>query len=159
MNACTDLCLTLQAVALPVGGTYIVLLRLPVAQSLTIGRRGQAHFSRGYYTYTGSARRGLAARLHRHLHGAKTRHWHLDYFRPWAQVLAWQAYDSERQPECHLSHRLAHWGQVVMQKFGASDCACPAHLLYYPSRALALHALQTLGNNSIAQYFAAEINL
>lgn len=153
MNACTNLCQTLKAASLPLGGTYIVLLRLPASQRLVIGRRGQGYFPRGYYTYTGSAKRGLAARLHRHLHGASTRHWHLDYFRPYAQVLAWQAYGGASQPECQLNQRLARWGQVCVLKFGASDCSCPAHLLYYPCRALAMHALNHVANDRVCQDF------
>jgi sugar fermentation stimulation protein A len=156
MNACTNLCQTLKAASLPLGGTYIVLLWLPAAQHLAIGRRGQGHFPRGYYTYTGSAKRALTARLHRHLHGASTRHWHLDYFRPYAQVLAWQAYGGDRQPECQLNQRLARWGQVVMAKFGAADCSCPAHLLYYPRRALAMHAWHDIAKDSVYQSLVKE---
>ena len=89
-------------------------------------------FPRGYYTYTGSAKRGLKARLHRHLHGASTRHWHLDYLRPHVRVLAWAAYVGDSQPECQLNQQLARLGQVVVPKFGASDCSCASHLLYYP---------------------------
>jgi Uri superfamily endonuclease len=151
MNACTNLCQTLKDTALPLAGTYIVLLGLSEPQCLVIGRRGAGFFFPGYYTYTGSAKRGLAARLHRHLHGATTRHWHLDYFRPYAQVLAWQAYGGDSQPECQLNHRLAQWGQVPMTKFGASDCSCSAHLLYYPRRALAVHALHEVSGDCVKQ--------
>jgi Uri superfamily endonuclease len=120
-------------------------------QRLAIGRRGEIIFPSGYYTYTGSAKRRLAARLHRHVHGATTRYWHLDYFRPYAQVLGWQAYGGDSQPECQLNQYLAQWGQVVMAKFGASDCSCPAHLLYYFRRDLAIHALHHVASDSVAQ--------
>jgi sugar fermentation stimulation protein A len=132
MSACTKLCQTVNTAALPVGGTYTVLLWLPTTCELTIGRLGCYVFPPGYYTYTGSAKRGLAARLHRHLHGASSRHWHLDYFRPQARVLAWQAYAWGSQPECQRNQQLARSGRVVAPKFGASDCACASHLLYYP---------------------------
>ena len=133
MSACTNLCRTVKAAVLPAGGTYTVLLWLAAPCQLTIGRLGTRTFPRGYFTYTGSAKRGLAARLHRHLHGAVTRHWHLDYFRPAARVLDWQVYAWGQQPECQLNQQLARYGRVVMPKFGASDCACASHLLYYPA--------------------------
>jgi sugar fermentation stimulation protein A len=131
MNACTKLCQTVKTPTLPVGGTYTVLFWLPMDCHMTIGRLGHCLFRRGYYTYTGSAKHCLAARLHRHLHGATTRHWHLDYFRPVARVLAWQAYAGTSQPECRLARRLLAYGHVVVRKFGASDCSCASHLIYY----------------------------
>ncbi|HEY7492687.1 MAG TPA: GIY-YIG nuclease family protein [Candidatus Tectomicrobia bacterium] len=132
MSACTKLCRAAEAAPLPPGGTYTVLLWLPESCRVVIGRLGCQVFPGGYYTYTGSARRGLKARLHRHLHGAATRHWHLDYLRPHVRVLAWAAYTGDSQPECQLNQQLARQGQVVVSKFGASDCSCPSHLLYYP---------------------------
>jgi Uri superfamily endonuclease len=138
MSACTKLCQTVKpldghgaAVCLPPGGTYTILLWLPVASQITIGRLGDYTVPRGYYTYTGSAKRALAARLHRHLHGAATRHWHLDYLRPYTRVLAWQAYPDTTRPECDLARRLLACGRVVVPKFGASDCSCASHLVYY----------------------------
>jgi sugar fermentation stimulation protein A len=132
--ACSRLCRALRAASLPPGGTYTILLWLPTARSITIGRLGYQHFPRGYYTYTGSARRGLVARLHRHLHGAMTRHWHIDYLRPHVWVLDWRVYPGDSQPECHLNSQLARHGCVVVPRFGASDCACLSHLLHYPGQ-------------------------
>jgi Uri superfamily endonuclease len=132
MSACTPLCQAVNTAMLPGSGTYTVLLWLPMLSQITIGRLGCYPFPRGYYTYTGSAQRGLAARLHRHVHGATTRHWHLDYFRPHARVLAWQAYPHLTQPECQLAQRLLAHGRVVVPKFGASDCSCASHLVYHP---------------------------
>jgi Uri superfamily endonuclease len=134
MNTCTTLCRTLEILPAAQGGTYIVMLWLPARRQLTIGRLGTHDLPRGYYSYVGSAKRGLASRLHRHLHGATTRHWHLDYLRPHVRVMAWRAYPDHSQPECQLAQRLLAWGQIVIPRFGASDCSCPAHLLYYPRR-------------------------
>ncbi|GIX47277.1 MAG: hypothetical protein KatS3mg131_1488 [Candidatus Tectimicrobiota bacterium] len=134
MHACTQLCRALDAAPLPPGGTYTLLLWLPVPQRLHIGALGECAFPRGYYTYTGRARRALRARLHRHLHGAATRHWHLDYLRPHVRVLAWQVYAGDTWPECLLNRQLACHGRPVVRGFGASDCACASHLLYYPGR-------------------------
>ncbi len=147
MNPCTDLCRTLNAIPTPQGGTYVVVLWLRTACEATIGRLGgrpPIRFPHGYYTYTGSAKGGLTARLHRHLHGASTRHWHLDYLRPQARVLAWCAFADNRYPECALAQTLLPWGDVVCQRFGASDCSCPAHLVYYSHRVAIMQALQHL---------------
>ena len=153
MNICTPLCRSLERAPLPRGGTYIVLLWVPAAQQLTIGRLGRQRFQRGYYTYTGSAKTNLPARLHRHLHGATTRHWHLDYLRPHARVMAWYAFAGGSQPECLLSQQLVPWGTVVMPQFGASDCACITHLLYYPRRAQAMAALQQCAESCDAHHY------
>lgn len=103
MNPCTALCRTLkQALPASRGGTYIVVLWLSAAREIAIGRLGHARFPRGYYCYVGSAKGGLTARLHRHIHGAASRHWHLDYLRPHARVLAWCAFADNHYPECGL---------------------------------------------------------
>ena len=84
MKPCTPLCQTLNVIPAAQGGSYLVALWLRAACETTIGRLGAARLPRGYYIYIGSAKNGLAARLHRHVHGAATRHWHLDYLRPHA---------------------------------------------------------------------------
>ncbi len=148
MNPCTDLCRTLNAIPAAQGGTYVVVLWLRTLCEATIGRLGGGlapiRFPRGYYTYTGSAKGGLKARLHRHVHGASTRRWHLDYLRPQTQVLAWCTFADDHYPECGLAQTLLAWGNVVCQRFGASDCSCAAHLVYYPHRADITRALQHL---------------
>ncbi len=148
MNPCTTLCRTLNAIPAAQGGTYVVVLWLRNVCEVTIGRLGgqldPVRFPRGYYTYVGSAKGGLATRLHRHVHGASTRHWHIDYLRPQARVLAWFAFAGLLYPECALARALLPWGDVVCPRFGASDCSCPAHLLYYPHRADVMQALQQL---------------
>ena len=47
--------------------TYQLLIRLPAAAAVEVGKLGRFHFAAGCYCYTGSARRGMAARLARHL--------------------------------------------------------------------------------------------
>jgi Uri superfamily endonuclease len=144
MNPCTNLCRTLNAIPSAQGGTYLVVLWLRTLCEATIGRLGIIRFPRGYYTYGGSAKGGLTHRLHRHVHGASTRHWHLDYLRPQAHVLAWCAFAGNHYPECALAHTLLAWGDVVCPRFGASDCSCPTHLVYYPHRVDVMRALRQL---------------
>lgn len=128
---CSSLCNALLASNVPPGGTYTLLLWLAGSQCLRIGRLGCFVFPRGYYTYTGSAKRGLASRLHRHIHGAPTQHWHIDYLRPYVRVLDWQTYATGVQPECQLNQSLLAAGQVIVPRFGSSDCRCSSHLLHF----------------------------
>ena len=144
MKPCTPLCQTLNVIPAAQGGSYLVALWLRAACETTIGRLGAARLPRGYYIYIGSAKNGLAARLHRHVHGAATRHWHLDYLRPHARVLAWAAFADARYAECRLAQTLLPWGDVIRRRFGASDCSCPAHLVYYRHRADVMQALRQL---------------
>ena len=130
-SCCSPLCNTLMSSSLPRGGTYTLLLWLPDMQRLQIGRLGCFDFPSGYYTYTGSAKRGLAHRLHRHIHGASKLHWHIDYLRPHIRVLDWHTYAEGVQPECQLNQLLMATGEVVVPRFGSSDCRCSSHLLHF----------------------------
>jgi len=87
------------------------------------------------YTYVGSAfgPGGLAARVGRHLKTKKRRHWHIDYLRRICRVSAvWYAVDS-----VHREHDWArilmgtHGSQVPVPGFGASDCHCYSHLVFF----------------------------
>ncbi|WP_179136759.1 GIY-YIG nuclease family protein [Candidatus Entotheonella palauensis] len=144
MNPCTNLCRTLNTIPSAQGGTYVVVLWLGAACEAQIGRLGIVRFPRGYYIYAGSVKGGLAMRLHRHVHGASTRHWHIDYLRPQTRILAWSAFAGPHYPECALAQTLLLRGDVVCPRFGASDCSCPAHLVYYPHRVDVVQALQQL---------------
>ena len=110
------------------------------------GRFGTFHLSPGHYIYLGSAHGpgGLRARLGRHLKGDGQLHWHIDALRRVAEVEAFSFYVSpsvakEEMPlECRWSQILMRLPQaeVAVPGFGASDCrhACPAHLVFFPSR-------------------------
>ena len=91
----------------------------------------------GCYLYVGSAlgAGGLAGRLRHHLRVTAQPHWHIDALRAVTELTAvWWLATAER-----LEHR---WAQALAQasscslpmpRFGASDCRCPAHLLYLPT--------------------------
>ena len=98
---------------------------------ITIGALGAHAFPAGQYLYVGSAwgPGGLAARVGRHLRGDGAVHWHVDYLRAQAEPVAlWWA--AHARDECAWAgHLLAHPGaEIVVPRFGASDCACAAHL-------------------------------
>lgn len=120
----------------PAPGTYLLLLTLEHAQSVTVGRLGRLAFTAGSYAYVGSAHGpgGLRARVGRHLRATKTLHWHIDYLTTRAMVTAiWYRADSERL-ECRWARTLGALDGVIEAAagFGASDCGCRAHLFSLP---------------------------
>jgi Uri superfamily endonuclease len=114
-------------------GIYQLLIRLPESTHIQIGKRGRFRFPKGYYVYTGSAKNGLQGRVRRHLRKEKKRFWHIDYLLDHASVTAVHYFTNARKDECSLSLKtLAMPGaQVIVPKFGSSDCACPSHLVFF----------------------------
>jgi Uri superfamily endonuclease len=119
-------------------GTYALILRAPRSRTISVGKLGQFSFRAGWYAYAGSARGpgGLAARISRHASRSKPLHWHLDYLRSEVDCLeAWYATGSERR-ECAWAAALAQLSgaSIPAPRFGASDCRCAAHLIYFAVR-------------------------
>ena len=119
-------------------GLYILWLALAEDQRIRIGLLGTYDFRAGLYAYVGSAQRRRSARIQRHLLREKPAHWHIDYLRPYGQVVAVSLVDGTRSHECQLASRLtvALGARVAVLRFGASDCRCPGHLLVLPDRRL-----------------------
>jgi Uri superfamily endonuclease len=119
-------------------GTYALLIRLERDAPITVGRLGTFPLLRGWYVYAGSALGpgGLRARLGRHRRVEKRLHWHVDYLLSRARLVAsWEAVHSERL-ECSWHAALLALPRAVLPVvgFGASDCACAAHLTWLPTR-------------------------
>ena len=142
----------------PDSGLYILLLALDAPAALRIGALGTFTLPSGTYLYTGSARRGLRARVARHLAPDKALRWHIDYLTtaPGTRRIGAVGFPAQfpvRFPgraggqnlsECELNRRagaLAGWTAPV-PGFGAGDCraGCPAHL-WYTGRHLSLDHL------------------
>ncbi len=118
-------------------GTYLLLLHLSEEQRIAVGRLGEVAFAAGYYLYVGSALGpgGVRGRLLRHLRPDKPPHWHIDYLRDKACPLALWFVEGKERLECLWRARLQAGGWTLpVRGFGASDCFCPAHLLYAPCR-------------------------
>lgn len=115
-------------------GTYALILKVEKETRICIGRLGTFYFPSGYYVYVGSAlgRGGLKARLARHQRGDKKFHWHIDYFLVHACIVGIQVDSSGKRLECHWAQALLNTpgAQIIAPRFGASDCCCPAHLIY-----------------------------
>jgi Uri superfamily endonuclease len=139
---------------LPAGrGSYALFLSLTEAVHLTIGRLGAFDFLAGGYVYLGSAHGpgGLRARLAHHARIEDHLQWHLDYFRPFAQITG--GFISEEIQAGALPLECA-WSQQFLRLpgalpavpgFGSADCrrGCPAHLIWLP-HSLLLSNLQQL---------------
>ncbi|HIE52247.1 MAG TPA: GIY-YIG nuclease family protein [Armatimonadetes bacterium] len=117
-------------------GVYQLLLRLPRPRTMQIGRLGRFTFPAGWYVYTGSALNGLEARIARHLRRKKRLHWHIDYLLQQAEIEAVFIYPTQEREECARNAEvLAQPGaRIIAPRFGASDCRCPAHLVYLGNR-------------------------
>jgi Uri superfamily endonuclease len=121
-------------------GCYHLVIRLRRATELSVGRFGDWRLPAGWYVYTGSARRGLEARIARHLRSEKRLHWHVDYLlaSPDASVVEAVRHWGGSFGECELNQAIEHLpgAQVPVPGFGASDCraGCPAHLFYFKQR-------------------------
>ena len=59
--------------------TYLLQVILDRDTSVRVGSLGNMDFKKGTYFYIGSARKGLRARVKRHLSGEKRLFWHIDY--------------------------------------------------------------------------------
>lgn len=117
-------------------GTYVLMLALQSSCALTIGKARRCLLQAGGYAYVGSAlgSGGLGARLRHHLRPLRRPHWHIDYLRRVAVVGAvwWSADERRREHEwATLLLRLPGAGGIV-PGFGASDCRCRSHLVYFP---------------------------
>jgi Uri superfamily endonuclease len=109
--------------------SYQLLISLAQPVRCAIGRLGTFEFPAGRYVYTGSAKRGLEARIARHRRSEKALRWHIDYLLAAPGVTVTQVVRSRRS-ECRLNQTGP--GRVVVPGFGASDCTagCGAHLKY-----------------------------
>lgn len=126
-------------------GSYALVSGLEREQRLAVGRLGSFDFPAGYYLYLGSGLNGLESRVRRHLRrdGVKKRHWHIDYLTAAAPALeVWWTADGRRR-ECDWASKAREYGGgIAAPGFGASDCRCRAHLLYFGDDAAGLAALR-----------------
>ena len=113
-------------------GVYTVIAELLQATDLTIGRRRNDSFEKGFYAYVGSALNGLEKRLGRHLGKRKKLHWHIDYFLESAVVREIVFAPTIVNMECSIARSLSDKLSAI-PGFGCSDCHCRSHLYYNPA--------------------------
>ncbi len=107
--------------------SYQLFIRVERPEKIVVGRLGKFTFPAGEYIYSGSARRGLCARVNRHLRSEKKLRWHIDYLLAAAAVTITKVRISTTN-ECQLVAESG--GEIVVKGFGASDCCqgCGSHL-------------------------------
>jgi Uri superfamily endonuclease len=119
-------------------GTYVLVYALDADANISAGALGTALFPAGAYAYVGSAfgANGLG-RVDRHRRVADgahdVRHWHVDYLggHPASSLRAVVA-APHADVECRVATALldaAATDEPPLSGFGASDCACAAHLV------------------------------
>ncbi|WP_147533703.1 GIY-YIG nuclease family protein [Bacillus marasmi] len=110
---------------------YAVHLQLEQDHLITVGKLGTYQFKKGTYIYVGSAKRAIRARLNRHKKKEKVTRWHIDYLRPFCEITKIITYELG-DGECSLAEKIrkTYNGTFPIQRFGASDCKCPSHLIY-----------------------------
>jgi Uri superfamily endonuclease len=115
---------------------YQLILRLPKRSRIRVGRLGTFDFPAGFYVYTGSAKRGLFSRIQRHRSENKKRFWHIDYLLAKAQIHDVRVFRNSDLSECDLARRVASKpeAKIIAPGFGASDCRCQSHLVFFRSR-------------------------
>ena len=118
----------------PGAGTYALLIELEIPAIVEMGRLGPAQFQAGWYAYIGSALGGVAARVGRHLRQRKKLHWHVDYLLEKGRLSEVMWALSHARMECRIAAGLLQHGLRSVPRFGASDCRCPSHLFFAPSR-------------------------
>jgi len=117
-------------------GAYHLLIRLSRPLRMRVGRLGVVGFPAGWYVYTGSAMRGLRARVARHRRRRKRLHWHVDYLLRRGRIVEVIVRPSRRREECRLNARVAALPGATMPVpgFGSSDCRCVSHLVHFDRR-------------------------
>ena len=129
-------------------GSYALLLRADCAQQVIIGALGSLHITPGYFVYVGSAfgAGGLAGRLAHHFKESTSPHWHIDHLRRYAQICGvWWTCDQRRREHEWANVLIADAGAVLpLPHFGASDCRCASHLVWYHTRPTHSHFAEML---------------
>jgi len=118
-------------------GCYSLVIKLNRKKTIRVGQLGEAAFPAGTYVYTGSAMKGLAARVKRHCSRKKKIHWHIDYLLTLsdARIKKIILYPAGPGQECRQNQVIAArpGAAVILKNFGASDCrsGCLSHLLFF----------------------------
>ncbi len=110
-------------------GSYLLILKNNKEQEIKVGALGKRRFLPGYYLYVGSALNNLEKRIERHKRKRKKKFWHIDYLTTRFKFLGSVKFPSERKKECQIAGILKK-DFLAIDGFGATDCACLAHLFY-----------------------------
>lgn len=111
-------------------------------RSVLVGRLGRLGFKKGRYLYVGSAKRGLEARIRRHLRKSKKLFWHIDYLLSQKDARVVEVWIGKGKRECRVARRIYDdVSPQVMRNFGSSDCRCSSHLFYIKNKTAKVKSL------------------
>jgi Uri superfamily endonuclease len=109
--------------------TYVLEIKIDRDIKISVGKLGELNFKKGYYLYVGSARKGLEARIKRHLRKDKSNFWHVDYLLS-QDFVGIKRIWIVKKDECQLAKIFYKQGYNFIKKFGSSDCNCLSHLFF-----------------------------
>jgi Uri superfamily endonuclease len=110
------------------------MIEVPEEREIKVGGLGSHRYERGVYAYVGSALAGVEQRVGRHKSQKKQLRWHIDYLLANADILATVAIPGDqKEVECAMAQALqvCEGVSIPVAGFGASDCRCDSHLLYF----------------------------
>jgi Uri superfamily endonuclease len=114
-------------------GSYVLVMHVKKPCRINAGKLLERELEAGIYLYIGRAKKHLRGRLFRHLRAEKKLFWHIDYLLRKARIKEiWCRLDFF--DECIIASEISDLcGEActAIQGFGASDCRCPSHLIYY----------------------------
>lgn len=118
------------------GANYIIISKITGKNHLQTGTTSHKIYleisSRLLNVKTGSAIRGLNARIDRHKRNIKRLHWHVDYLlsSKSAKITSVGVFEFREGGECALNKSIE--GKHIVSGFGSSDCRnrCRSHLVY-----------------------------
>ena len=109
-------------------GCYFIILKLSKPKIINVGSLGKIKFEKGYYIYTGSAKKNLVKRIKRHRSTGKKTFWHIDYLREKAEFITDLPIRTSDDIECSLARDMKNISVEEVSGFGCSDCKCSSHL-------------------------------
>lgn len=117
-------------------GSYQILLKIKREIELEIGHLGSYKFQKGFYFYTGSARKNLKQRIERHIRKEKKLHWHIDYLLNSndVKIIDIFLFYSTSREECDRNKEVLELqgSSLPCKNFGSSDCSkCFSHLVRF----------------------------
>jgi len=122
--------------------TYILFIEVTGNKSILVGKLGRLGFKNGIYAYVGSARKGLEARIRRHLRKSKKLFWHIDYLLSQKDARVVEVWIGNGRRECRVARRIHdNVSSQVIRNFGSSDCKCPSHLFYLKNKTAKVKSL------------------
>ena len=110
-------------------GSYLLLIKLNEDRNIKYGIRKNILFKKGNYVYVGSALNNLEKRIQRHLRSNKKKHWNIDFFLEYGDIINVYYKENDYREECYIADLLKDI-YLPISNFGSSDCKCKTHLFY-----------------------------